>query len=125
MSGDIKTTITDYFAIEAELKNAAKSMKLLREKKKELSNKILLFLRTNNKTRVRTKNGVLERKIRSKKVAVNKDHMAHIASQLGYNEVAVQSLVKAVYDNRPAQEVEVLTNGKGGAGDDAEESGAS
>jgi len=56
---DFKKNVDDFFSVDDEIKEASKSLKVLRDKRKELSDGIVEYLKANKKERISTSRGVL------------------------------------------------------------------
>ena len=105
---NIKEAVKTYFTLDNEIKESSKLMKQLREKRKEREHDVLEWLRSQNKTRIKTKHGCVERSIKSSKVAVNKERVKEVAASFLNDPESVEQLCTLIYEERPFRETEVL-----------------
>lgn len=113
---DIKENIKTYFALDSEINESSKLLRQLSKKRKETGDEILEWMRQNNKVRIKTRHGALERSITTRKVNVSAARVQEVAKNFVGDDERAAELARLVYEDRPVEEREILKTNKKDAG---------
>jgi len=105
---NIKEAVKTYFTLDKEIKESTGLLSQLRKKRKASEADILDWLRSQGKTRIKTKHGCVERTVKSSKVSVSKDRVREVAESFLNDPENAERLCALIYEERPFKESEVL-----------------
>lgn len=110
---DINEDVKVYMALDDEIAKSSKLLGDLRKKRKATGDNILSWLQKNEKVRITTKKGILERQVAARKVTVNAAYVQECAASFLNDEERAAVLTNLIFENRPTEEKEVLKRAKG------------
>ncbi len=105
---NIKDSVKSYFALDPEIKESGKLLGQMRKKRKQNEEDIQQWMQLNNKRRITTKYGTLERVKQTRKPTVTKEHILDVLGACTNSPADAEEYVRKIYDDRDPIEVEVL-----------------
>lgn len=110
---ELSSAVKNFFALDKEIKEAAKLIGGMRRKRKEAESSILEWMESNNKMRITTKSGqVLERVTRTTKLGASKQRVQEVAKQVIHDADALHAFEQLLFVEPPTREVIKLKAGK-------------